>query len=552
MSTKINQLIRFTLTLILFHGLLACTGTEPLAPPTPTVTITLPPPATFSQTPSSTTEPTATPIPRISEAMDIVAYQSTHGSGWFNETVENLPETTQTPEAVFEILSTPIQNRRDGNISPTLISSYMFIQFGEISPNNLEKHAQTLQALFIRSALMSFVDYPNNRVLDWDWHSSRIPMDLSGMIKKANELNLPVFLEINYSDYVPGPNGSGLEALQSADNIANTISYLESVQAMGLRVEGITFGDEIGDEAGFGNAKPTLENSDLVARYVAYASAFKKRFPKIKIYAFDSYIAATRGQVSDYFELLREIRAAEIKEDISLIDGFVFRESYVYMDENGDVLDSQYILDDIESLAGFEPVRRFDVFGNENPNTDSGYLVTLIDETRKIFGRDLDIGITEYLPAGPVQTSESDTSKYQDIDFLIHYADLTGTYAEQGLDIVSTWIFANETEQAKCYLDKQGKKGLSYPVHEQLAQYFTGSILQVQRPAPYSSLRIKVYVARNGDNYFILLLNKDVQSEHTIRLAKSGEFDFVLQLPARSYTSLLLRQNEIIVSGIGP
>ena len=47
------------------------------------------------------------------------------------------------------------------------------------------------------------------------------------------------------------------------------------------------------------------------------------------------------------------MREAEISAGISLIDGFVFRESYVYMDEDGKVLGSQDILDDIESLAGW-------------------------------------------------------------------------------------------------------------------------------------------------------------------------------------------------------
>jgi len=454
-------------------------------------------------------------------------------------------------EGVFEVLSTPVPNRRDGRISPTLVSGYVFLQFGDVGPDDLEEHASTLRALFIRSALLSFVDYPGNRVLDWDWRSSAIPMDVEGMIRKANELDLPAFLQINYSDYVPGPLGSGVDALAAADNIAGTISHLEYLQAQGLRVGGVTFGDEIGDEAGFGAAKPTLQNSDLVAQYISYAAALKDAFPELKIYAFDSYIAATRGQVADYFPLLRRIREAEISEGLQLIDGFVFRESYGYMDENGQVLDSQSILDDIESLAGPAPVTRYDVFGNRHPNPDRGYLVTLVQQIGEIFGRSLDIGITEYLPAGPVQISESDTSPYEDIDFLIHYADLVGTYAEQGLDVVSAWLFANETDQAECYVDKQGNRGLSYPVHEQLAQSFEGSILQVERPADYSALRVKAYVAQDGDTFFVMLLNKDVEDEHTIRLRMGGEFDLTLRLPARSYTSLLVQQDEVLVTGVG-
>jgi hypothetical protein len=562
MSTRTIQTMRLFVTLMLVQALAACTAAETSSsePPTVSSTVlatttsssTVPPTSSPSSTSLPTTAPTSTAVPRISRTVDLVAYRAANGLGWFSQPVEELPEATQSPEAVFEILATPMQNRREGKISPMLISSYVFLQFGEVSPQDLEDNAQTLRGLFIRSALMSFVDYAGNRVLDWDWRSSRIPMDVVGMIQKANELSIPVFLEINYSDYVPGSIGSGLDALQSADNIANTLSYLETLQAEGLRVDGVTFGDEIGDEAGFGSAKPTLGNSDLVARYVAYASAFKNRFPELKIYAFDSYIAATRGRVSDYFDLLRGIRDAELQEGIDLIDGFVFRESYVYMDENGRVLGSQSILDDVESLAGPEPVGRYDVFGNQHPRTDRGYLVTLIDETRAIFERDLDIGITEYLPAGPVQISESDTSVYEDIDFVIHYADLVGTYAEQGLDVVSTWMFANETDQAKSYVDKQGNQGLNYPVHEQLAQYFQGSILGVERPVEYESFRVKVYVAKDGDDYFILILNKDVVRERTIRLVRSGEFDLVLRLPERSYTSLLVKQDGILVTGVGP
>ena len=74
----------------------------------------------------------------------------------------------------------------------------------------------------------------------------------------------------------------------------------------------------------------------------------------------------------------------------------------------------------------------------------------------------------------------------------------------------------------------------------------------MERPIPYSSLRVKAYVAKDGDSYFIVLLNKDVASEHTIRLIRAGEFDQALKLPARSYTSLLLIQDEVLVTGVGP
>ncbi len=68
----------------------------------------------------------------------------------------------------------------------------------------------------------------------------------------------------------------------------------------------------------------------------------------------------------------------------------------------------------------------------------------------------------------------------------------------------------------------------------------------------YSALRVKVYVAQDGDGYFVVLLNKDVEHEHTIRLVRAGEFDLALRLPARSYTSVLLNQEGVLVTGVGP
>ena len=204
----------------------------------------------------------------------------------------------------------------------------------------------------------------------------------------------------------------------------------------------------------------------------------------------------------------------------------MFRESYVYMDENGQVLDSQSILDDVESLAGAEPVRRYDVFGNRHPTRTGATWSLWSEQTREIFGRDLDIGITEYLPAGPVQINESDTSPYEDIDFLIHYADLVGTYAEQGLDVVSTWMFANETDQAKCYVDKQGNRGSTTRCTSNWPSTSRVPILQVERPAAYSALRVKVYVAEDGGAYFVVLLNKDVERRaHDSVAIGPGDFD---------------------------
>lgn len=360
-----------------------------------------------------------------------------------------------------------------------------------------------------------------------------------------------MFLEVNYTDYIPGPLGSGSDSLEQADNVARTVSFLEDLETDGLHIEGITFGDEIGDDNGYGPLKPTFLSSDIVARFATFAKALREHFPALKIYAFDSNISAANGLLSESLDLLRQVGAAEVAAGTALIDGFVFRESYVYMNEGGRVLVPQAILDDVDSLAGAGKVWRYDVVGVRHGNADRAYLPTLVKETRAIFGRDIDLGITEYLPAGPIQISESDTSAYADIDFLIHYADLVGTYAEQGLDIVSSWIFANTPDQAKCYVDKEGNEGLNYPVHEQLARRFRGSLLEVKRSEPYEAVKVKLYAARDADSTFIMLLNKDVSGAHTVRVVVSGEYDLVLRLPPRSYTSLLLEGESVTVSGIG-
>jgi hypothetical protein len=509
--------------------------------------------------PSSTTASSSDSIPysttvpaRINRTADLVARGQSQGGGWFTESIAELPQATHDPEGVFIIGPGPVRNRRNGVISPYLVSSYLFLQFGGLGPADLDEHADTLNGLFIRSALISFVDYQGNRVLGWDRESVRIPLDLKAMIKKANESDIPVFLELNYTDYIPGPIGSGVESLERTDNVARTVSFLESLEAAGLRLEGVTIGDEIDDESGYGVLQPTLHNGgDVLGRFFTFAKALRARFPELKIYAFDSYISAVRGETSERLDLLRQVREEELAAGISLIDGFTFRESYVYMNEREAVLSSQLILDDVESLARSAPVRRYDVTGVRQPKADKGYLSTLVEKTRGIFGRDIDIGITEYLPAGPIQIDESDTSAYEDIDFLIHYADVVGTYAELGLDVVSSWIFANTPQQAECYLSKTGEAGLSYPVHEQLARHLKGSLLEVERPTPYDSLKVKVYVAQDGETFFLMVLNKDVAAEHTVRLVLPGAYDLSLTIPARSYTSLLLEGETITVSEIG-
>jgi hypothetical protein len=229
----------------------------------------------------------------------------------------------------------------------------------------------------------------------------------------------------------------------------------------------------------------------------------------------------------------------------------VFRESYTYIDDKNRLLDAQRILDDTESLYRDAPVYRYDVMGIAGKNPDRDYLHQIINKTSEIFGRTIDIGLTEYLPAGPVQIDESDTSRYADIDFILHYSDVVGIYAELGLDTVSTFMFANTNDQSKCYIDKQGNRGTNYPVHEQLAQYFAGEILNVDRSADYDKLRVKVYAARKDKRYFIMILNKDVTDEATVRVTLPGQPDLTIRLPRRSYTSLLIDEKNITVSGIG-
>jgi hypothetical protein len=297
--------------------------------------------------------------------------------------------------------------------------------------------------------------------------------------------------------------------------------------------------------------KPTIQNSDLVGRYINYAARLRTEFPALKIYAFDSYISATRGQVSTYWPYLQRIRQAEIDQGKILLDGFIFRESYVYMNDQEQVLGSQLILDDTESLYRDAPLYRYDVTGITRENTDRDYLHQVIKKTYEIFGRHIDIGITEYLPAGPIQISESDTSIYDDKDFIIHFADVVGIYAELGLDTVSTWEFANSNDQAKCYIDKQGNPGANYPVHAQLAQYFAGDILTVGRSLAYDNLKVKVYAARKNNGTFVMILNKDVNNDSTVRVLLPGRLDLIIRLPRRSYTSLIVDEHGIIVSGIG-
>jgi hypothetical protein len=483
-------------------------------------------------------------------SIDIVAYQADHGHGWFNMPLGDLPATARAPGLTLDVTSSRVVNRRGGRISSSLVSSYVFVQFGDVKPEDFAAHAATARALFIRSALLSFVDYEGGRVLDWDGRSSEIPMDVRGMIAAANAKNIPVFLELNYSDYVPGPIGAGVDALVKVDNVARTVAYFRGLAAAGLRVDGVTIGDEWDDPSGFGAAKPP-SIPDVVRRFIALSKAVKAAFPALKVYAFDSAVGAATGSVDKYWSPFRTIHAAEVKAGVHLLDGFMFRESYAYIDHAGGLLASQRILDDTESLYRNTPVYRYDSRGYPHADADRDELHLIVAKTREILGRTIDIGLTEYLPAGPAQIDESDTSRYADVDFVLHYADVVGIYADLGLALVSTWMFANSTQQAEAYVTTSGERGLGYPVHEQLATSFAGDLLQVRRSVTYDKAKVKAYAARSGERLFVMLLNKDVARERTVRVRAAGRLDLTIRLPKRSYVSLVADATGVTVSGLG-
>ena len=229
---------------------------------------------TPSTQPTFTPTPTETPtlVPRLLRSVDIMAYADAQDGQWFgSELIENLPNVPLDASITYTIPGSIVSNRRNGQISPTLASRYLFLQysFNDQAPEMIMTAGDTVRALFIRSALMSFVDYEGDRVLDWDGLSRSIPLDLEDVIAFINQSmgGFPIYLELNYSDYIPGNPGTGLESLQPADNIARTIEYLRMLQAADLHISGVTFGDEIGDQSGFGDKKPTLSTDDMAERF---------------------------------------------------------------------------------------------------------------------------------------------------------------------------------------------------------------------------------------------------------------------------------------------
>ena len=149
--------------------------------------------------------------------------------------------------------------------------------------------------------------------------------------------------------------------------------------------------------------------------------------------------------------------------------------------------------------------------------------------------------MTEYLPAGPTQIDESDTSRYADIDFILHYADVMGIYATLGLDFVSTWLGAYSVDQAKCYFTRDWDQGVNFPAFQNISRYFKGTLLEVKQDPIVPGSRLKVYASKDGEFTFIMLLNKVVRSPQVVRLIIPGEIDLTLNLPARSYTSILIK-----------
>ena len=197
---------------------------------------------------------------------------------------------------------------------------------------------------------------------------------LDKIISQANRWPYPVYLEVNYSDYIAGSYGTGVESLLPADNITRTIEFLQMLKAEGLHVDGLTFGDEIGDSNNFDNKKPTMMSENIADRFIRYALAIKNAFPEIKMYAFDSDISAASGEMSLYYDLFTQIHKAEEEFGLILLDGFIYRESYVYIDENGKLLDSQKILDDTESLYRPTKVYRYDSMGYSYKESGCGLL----------------------------------------------------------------------------------------------------------------------------------------------------------------------------------
>jgi hypothetical protein len=126
-------------------------------------------------------------------------------------------------------------------------------------------------------------------------------------------------------------------------------------------------------------------------------------------------------------------------------------------------------------------------------------------------------------------------------------------------------MFAGSIEH-KTYVDGRGIPGVNYPVHEQLASYFGGELLETRRTRDYDAQKVKLYATRVGGRYFLVVLNKEVRREASLRITLPGYraksptegagaatqgTDITIRVPRRSYTSLIIEDGRIVISGIG-
>ena len=133
----------------------------------------------------------------VKSSIDLASLQADRNGVWFSQILSSLPQKVLQPRENFQVMTTPIDNRKNGQISSQLLAGYFFLQW-DISRSFFEQYAHTIQAVFIKSALLSFVDYPNNKVLDWWRHSSYISTDVMEVIRSCKERLIPVYLFLNY------------------------------------------------------------------------------------------------------------------------------------------------------------------------------------------------------------------------------------------------------------------------------------------------------------------------------------------------------------------
>jgi hypothetical protein len=47
-----------------------------------------------------------------------------------------------------------------------------------------------------------------------------------------------------------------------------------------------------------------------------------------------------------------------------------------------------------------------------------------------------------------------------------------------------------------------------------------------------------------------MILNKDVDSEHTVKLVLSDVLELTIRIPQRSFTSIIIDKKNVVISGI--